>query len=103
MVFQPRPIVVAGCLLALAGCTSDPNQAGFLSGVYNIASGTYDQQAAELKAEAAAAAARRAELRAEAQRLDAEIAQLQPEQPRPAAGDAEPAAEPGAGRGSGPA
>jgi hypothetical protein len=51
MVFQPRPIIVAGCLLALGACTSDPNQAGFLSGVYNIASGTYDQQAAELEAE----------------------------------------------------
>lgn len=82
MLFQPRPIIVAACLLALAGCTSDPNQAGFLSGVYNIASGTYDQQSAELKAEAAAAEQRRTELRAEAQRLDAEIAQLQPEQQR---------------------
>jgi chromosome segregation ATPase len=82
MVFQPRPIIVAGCLLALAGCSSDPNQAGFLSGVYNMASGTYDQQAAELEAEATAAEQRRTELRGEAQRLDAEIAQLQPEQQR---------------------
>lgn len=73
-------IVVGLCVLA--GCTSDPNQAGFLSGLHNIATGTYDEQAAELESQAAAAEQRRAELRAEAQRLDAEIAQLQPEQQR---------------------
>lgn len=66
----------------LGGCTSDPNQAGFLSGLHNIATGTYDEQAAELQTQAAAAEERRTELRAEAQRLDAEIARLQPEQQR---------------------
>jgi chromosome segregation ATPase len=74
------PVVIGLCVLA--GCTSDPNQAGFLSGLHNIATGTYDEQAAELESQAAAAEQRRAELRAEAERLDAEIARLQPEQQR---------------------
>ena len=77
-----RLCVMAIGLCALAGCTSDPNQAGFLGGLHNIATGTYDDQAAELEAQAAAAEQRRNELRAEAERLDAEIAQLQPEQQR---------------------
>jgi chromosome segregation ATPase len=75
-----RPCAIVAGLCVLAGCTSDPNQAGFFSGLHNIATGTYDQQAAELESEAAAAEQRRAELRAEAQRLEAEIARLRPEQ-----------------------
>jgi chromosome segregation ATPase len=67
-------------LCMLAGCSSDPNQAGFLGGLHNIATDTYDDQAAELEAQATAAEQRRTELRAGAQRLDAEIARLQPEQ-----------------------
>lgn len=75
-------LVLLAALGALAACTTDPNQAGFLSGLSNIATGTYDQQAADLQQEAAAAEQRRAELRAEATRLDAEVASLQPEQQR---------------------
>ena len=78
MLLRLCPIVIG--LGMLAGCSSDPNQAGFLGGLHNIATGTYDEQAAELETQAAAAEERRAELRAEAQRLDAEIARLQPEQ-----------------------
>jgi chromosome segregation ATPase len=79
---SPRLCPIVVCLGLLAGCTSDPNQAGFLSGLHNIATGTYDEQAAELETQAAEAEKRRGELRAEAQRLDAQIAQLQPEQQR---------------------
>jgi len=73
-------IIAAGGLLA--ACTTDPNQAGFFSGLHNIATGTYEQQAAELESQAAAAEKRRAELRAEAQRLETQVAALQPEQQR---------------------
>lgn len=80
MSLRLRAIVIG--LGMLAGCSSDPNQAGFLGGLHNIATGTYDEQAAELDSQAAAAEERRTELRAEAQRFDAEIARLQPEQQR---------------------
>ena len=75
-----RIVMVAGLcgVLAAAGCarTEDPAQAGFLSGVANLADGTYNQRVSEREAARDRAQNQANQLAARAAELDGERRQL---------------------------
>ncbi|MCA8907318.1 MAG: hypothetical protein KDA49_17325 [Rhodospirillaceae bacterium] len=73
-------VMVAGLCLVLAagGCArnQDPSQAGFFSGVANLADGTYDQRVADREATRDRTVAQADQLAARAAELDQERRQL---------------------------
>lgn len=76
-----RPfMVVLGIVLFFAGCSTNPEEAGFFGGIANVVSGAYDKQEGELQTELDEAEARRDRLRAKAEALEAEVGSLSPEQ-----------------------
>ena len=66
--------------LILAGCSQDPKEAGFFGGIYNAATGAYDERQEALRAEAEAAEARRDRLFQRTRQIQDELSSLEPEQ-----------------------
>ncbi len=83
-----RKVMVAGGLAAvLAACTGtqDPSQAGFLDGVGNLASGTYDQRIEEREQNLTETQATSAALQSELAQSEQEFAALSEEEAQLAA------------------
>ena len=76
-----RALILSSLLaVTLAACSQDPKEAGFFGGIYNAATGVYDDRQALLEAEAQAAEGRRDRIYERMVRTQDELANLEPEQ-----------------------